>query len=102
MLQIPNYAPKATFTLKRLNFTHNKGLGSAIKVEEKHIIFRFNQHTLHITQITRWVICDDNAFLSNKHPKSVRDQDYNLSFCDHTLKRDELLPTRTMMREEVT
>lgn len=34
MLQIPNYAPKATFNLKRLNFTHNKGLDSAIKVEE--------------------------------------------------------------------
>lgn len=34
MLQIPNYAPKATFNLKRLNFTHNKGLDSAINVEE--------------------------------------------------------------------
>lgn len=29
MLQVPNYAPKATFNLKRLNFTHNKGLDSA-------------------------------------------------------------------------
>lgn len=66
--------------MKELNFMHNNGLDSTIKVEDMGIVIRINQDALHHMTSDN----DDNVIVSHFGQKSVQDQDYNQSFSDHT------------------
>lgn len=80
--------------MKELNFMHNNGLDSTIKVEDMGIIIRINQDALHHMTSDN----DDNVIVSHFGQDTVYRIKIIISLSQIThLKRDYLFLTSTVM-----